>query len=171
MKNLAIILAVAVLVVYVFIAVNERQKEHVIRMRLPKFRKINKYEFDKALYQIREVRTRKVYPTPRETVQKEQETDTRNDFYKDYDYIENMKNAPATDVQPIQEPATDYYQQQQPAQQEETQQGQAAVQQQGIVQQQGAQPQGQEAVQQAETLPQQPMRKMNKQQPGPEQQQ
>ena len=152
MRNLAIILAVAVLAVYAFIAVNEKQKEHVIRMRLPKFRKINKYEFDKALYQIREVRTRKTYEAPKESVQKDQETDTRNDFYKDYDYIENLKSAPSTEAQPVQEPSNDYYPQQ-PEEQAPVQQ----VQQQGANQQQGVQTQGQEgAVQQVQPDQQQP---------------
>ncbi len=112
MRNLVIILAVVAVAVYVFIAVNERQKERLIRERLPKFRKIEKYEFDKALYQIRETRTKVLSRTQKRAVQKEQEADVKEDFYKDYEYIESLKDAPSTEAQTLQEPSLDPDQQQ-----------------------------------------------------------
>lgn len=122
MRNLAIILAVAVLVTYVFIAVNERQKERAIRLRLPKFRKIDKYEFDKALYQIRETRIKRLKAPERPS--------NREDFYRDREYLESLKSEPATEAQPIQPPMEELQEQQQ--QQEENMQGQEM--QQGIQQ-------------------------------------
>ncbi len=120
MRNLAIILAVAILATYAFIAVNERQKEHVIRLRLPKFRKINKYEFDKALYQVRESRLQRLKEAarPRPINQSNPASaDAKDEFYKDYESLENLKNGPATEAQPIQEPAAEFQGQQE--QQEE----------------------------------------------------
>lgn len=120
MRNLAIILAVAILATYAFIAVNERQKEHIIRLRLPKFRKINKYEFDKALYQVRESRLQRLKESarPRPGNQSNPVSDAREEFYKDYEYLEGLKNAPATEAQPIQEPSAEF-QGQQPEMQDE----------------------------------------------------
>ena len=107
MRNLAIVLAVAVLATYAFIAVNERQKERAIRLRLPKFRKINKYEFDKSLYQVRETRAKRLKETSRRNIN-QTDTNAKEDFYRDYEYLENLKNAPSTEVLPIQEPSIEY---------------------------------------------------------------
>jgi FtsZ-interacting cell division protein ZipA len=163
LRNLAIILAVAVLATYAFIAVNERQKEHVIRLRLPKFRKIDKYEFDKALYQVRDVKTRRTtYQAPKDVIQRgASETDSKNDFYKDYDYIENLKNSPSTEAQPIQEASPE-----QPTDEQ-------------VAQQQAAQPQGQEEatpqagttlLQQSQLLQQQQLQQQQQQAQQPDQQ-
>jgi len=120
LRNLAIILAVIVLATYAFIAVNEGQKERAIRLRLPKFRKINRYEFDTALYQIRETRAKQLRVTPRSSSQLNRGTDQREDFYKDYDYLENLKTSPSTEAQPIQDASAEA-QGQQPQQQENIQ--------------------------------------------------
>jgi len=135
LRNIAIILAVAILATYAFIAVNEAQKERVIRLRLPKFRKINKYEFDKALYQIRETRAKKLKEAVRVLNHADTMDDSKEDFYRDYEYLENLKNAPSTDAQPIQqEPSTEL--QEQP-QQEDNLQGSLQEQQQQEPQQGG----------------------------------
>jgi len=165
LKNLLIILAVGVVVTYVFIAVNERQKEHAIRLRLPKFRKIDKYEFDKALYQAREIKGTKRTPQRRYIEQRKEEVkDTKEDFYKDYQYLEELKNSPSTEAQPIQEPNADYYEQQQlqqqqlqqqPVQQDNSQQGQENQTQQQLPQQQLQQQQLQQQQLQQQQLQQQ----------------
>jgi hypothetical protein len=127
LRNLAIILAVAILATYAFIAVNERQKEHVIRLRLPKFRKINKYEFDKALYQVRESRLQRLKESarPRPGSQPNPVSDAREEFYKDYEHLESLKNSPSTEAQPIQEPAAEFPEQQGLQEDEQLQQQEA----------------------------------------------
>lgn len=147
MKNLAIILAVAILATYAFIAVNEGQKERAIRLRLPKFRKINKYEFDKALYQIRETRAKRLKDAVRPVKQINTEADPREDFYKDYEELENLRNSPSTEALPIQEPSAEFQGQQQEEniQQEDQQQQDAQTMTQELLQQQQIQPQEGEA--------------------------
>ncbi|HOW16929.1 MAG TPA: hypothetical protein PK443_04370 [bacterium] len=56
MKNIILITLVGLIVMYAYIAVNEREKEKILSKRVPQIKKVNKYDFSRALYQIRETR-------------------------------------------------------------------------------------------------------------------
>ena len=56
MKKLLLIAIVFVIATYAYIAINEKQKERLLAKRVPTIKKVNKYEFSRALYQIRETR-------------------------------------------------------------------------------------------------------------------
>ncbi len=55
MKNVLLIAIALVIAIYAYVAINEKQKERILAKRVPAIKKVNKYEFSRALYQIREV--------------------------------------------------------------------------------------------------------------------
>lgn len=82
-------------VLYVYVAINEWQKEKLIRSRLPKFRKMAKYNFELVLDKARETRTQRTLPSRIPPVPRTARMATKQK--------ENIKEEPSTEAQPIEE--------------------------------------------------------------------
>lgn len=56
MKNLLLMVLVGIIGLYSYVIINESQKEKALLRRVPQLKNVNKYEFTRALYQIKQVR-------------------------------------------------------------------------------------------------------------------
>jgi hypothetical protein len=101
LKNIILITLVGLIVMYAYIAVNEREKEKILAKRVPQIKRVNKYDFSRALYQIRE--TRKIIKEKdkieiKENSRKEEETPSLED---DLDTLERLRLEQSNPATPI----------------------------------------------------------------------
>ena len=108
LKNFVLIVIFFLIVGYAYITVSERQQQRLIRERRPKIQQMfDKYEFRRALYQIRDARDRakdtpqQAQPSPNEenTTRPRPDEPLRNDM----EYLERLKSERSTPAQPIEQ--------------------------------------------------------------------
>jgi hypothetical protein len=107
LKNFLLLILFFIIVGYAYVSVSERQKQRLIRERRPKIQEmVNKYEFRRALYQIRQ--TRKIKEDGQQTTEPEEVTpEEKAEDEKQREEVETfdrMKSEPSTPAQPIERP-------------------------------------------------------------------
>ena len=95
MKKIVLIAIVFFIAIYAYVAINEDQKEKLLAKRVPKIKKVNKYEVSRAIYQIRE--TRKAIKLKEEMVK----DNTSEDIEDEVNYLDSIKKGPANPASPI----------------------------------------------------------------------
>lgn len=102
MKNLFLIAIIALIVTYAYIAINEKKQEQIIAKRVPSIQKVNRYEFSRALFQIRQARkiAKEKAEEPKEESVMEESTPT---LEEDLEYLEKLRKGPANPAEPIDE--------------------------------------------------------------------
>jgi hypothetical protein len=111
LRKFFLIAIIFAIVMYAYVAINEKQKELVLNRRVPQIRKVNKYEFSRALYQIREAH--------RAAKMKEEEpkSDEENNAEENVNDLEKLKKEPSNPAIPVDD--QDFYPNKNPDYQED----------------------------------------------------
>ena len=110
MKNIGLIIIFSLILGYAYVTISERQEQRLIRERRPKIQDmVNKYEFRRSLYQIRQTRERmKEEPSPQAAEEKpviNPVPPAEDNLRNDEEYLNKLKEEQATPAQPIEQPA------------------------------------------------------------------
>jgi hypothetical protein len=111
LKNFLLLILFFIIVGYAYITISEHQKQRLIRERRPRIQEmVDKYEFKRALYQIRQTREKTkgdAQDNDRPEEGQEAKKDEKSDddgMQQDMEALERMKSEPSTPAQPIERP-------------------------------------------------------------------
>jgi len=111
LKNIGLIIIFALILGYAYVTISERQEQRLIRQRRPKIQDmVNKYEFRRSLYQIRQTRERLKEEESKPQAAEEKPVmnpvpPAEDNLRNDEEYLNKLKEEQATPAQPIEQPA------------------------------------------------------------------